>query len=394
MAFAEGSTGNIKQFNVLYVILTLKNHSDRKHPLTEAQILEHLLKDYSDQYGVSMNRSTLTRMLNALEGIQLGIFRDKEITEITSQKDLNLSNGLSFYLRHIENDGSPDLYYYESVLLESELKTLYDAIETYNYFCVDDIQNISCKLSSLRPLSKDLLRYLPFQTDEILKEDNMVLQNINELADIIKNHQLAIIKYGYYNDQLKLVIKKGYPKIMRPLQSIWSNGFYYCIMGSKEYKNTINLRIDRILSIDPVKDTAPNELKQYTSLIANNEFNSKSEYRTRNPIMHSGRESIFHLLVNASANNMMNTIVDVFGISDTIFNSKPKKTVTVSTDTAQKFHLKDNGKGWVELRIKCAEPGMELFATEYCKDVIIVSPDASARRVRETLKEALGHYGV
>jgi len=388
MAAASKSTGSIKQFNVLYLILTLKNHSDKKHPITEKEILDHLNKDYSSQYGVSMDRSTLTRMLNALEGIGLGVFRDEEITETTRHKDLNLSNGLSFYLRHVEIAGAPDMYYYESVLLESELMTLYDAIETYNYFCVDDIRNISYKLSSLRPLSKELLRYTPSPADALLKEDNEVLQNIDALANIIRNKQLATIKYGFYNDKLILEQKEGYPKIMRPLRLIWSNGYYYCIMGIKKYKNTVNLRVDRILQIEPVEDTDPEELKKYSS----DEHESKSDYRAKNPVMYSGSLSNYRILVNASANNMMNTIVDTFGKGDAATISKLKKTVPVKTDTAKKYHLKNNGAGWVELGVKCSEPGMELFATEYCRDVIIVSPDKSAQRVKDALKEGLNHY--
>ena len=42
MAAVSKSTGSIKQFNVLYLILTLKNHSDKKHPITEKEILDHL----------------------------------------------------------------------------------------------------------------------------------------------------------------------------------------------------------------------------------------------------------------------------------------------------------------------------------------------------------------
>ena len=392
MAAASKSTGSIKQFNVLYLILTLKNHSDKKHPITEKEILDHLNKDYSSQYGVSMDRSTLTRMLNALEGLMLNVFRDEKITETTRNEDLNLKNGLSFYLGHIKNKGTADQYYYESVLLESELHTLYDAIETYNYFCIDDIKNISYKLSSLRPRSKDLLRYIPSRADSFLKEDNLVLQHISELAGIIKKKQPARITYGFYNENLKLAIKKDYPKELLPLRLIWSNGYYYCIMGQKDYSNTVHLRVDRIIEIEPVENTKKADLKKYSSLNTADDNESKSDYRTKYPVMYSGTLSNFRILVNASANNMMNTIVDVFGIGDADIGLKRKKTVPVNADTAKKYHLKNNGEGWVALSVKCSEPGMELFATEYCRDVIIVSPDASAQRVKAALKEALGHY--
>jgi hypothetical protein len=100
--------------------------------------------------------------------------------------------------------------------------------------------------------------------------------------------------------------------------------------------------------------------------------------------MYSGAQKNFHILVNASANNMMNTIVDVFG--------KNKKTVPVDADTAKKYHI--TAGDWVQLHLKCTADGMELFATEYCRDVIIISPEKSAQNVRETLKLALTRFGV
>ncbi len=378
--------GETSTNNILYLILTLKNHSDRNHPLSIREITESLNNDFGS-YGIQLDRTTVLRQLNKLESERIGLFREQndEITEITDSKDLDLRHNLGFYIVGFEDNGTK-YYYYESVLLESELMTLYDAIETYNYFAVDDIKSISLKLSTIRPLSEDKLKYYPSQTDWDLKEDNTVLQNISTLAGIIQSSQLADIDYGEYNKSLKLAQKKGYPKTLRPLRLLWSNGYYYCIMGIKGYSNTINLRVDRILSIDPVPADSK-QLKEYSGfdgINGSNDPDSKSSYRSKNPVMYSGAQRNFHILVNASANNMMNTIVDVFG--------KNKKTVPVDADTAKKYHI--TAGDWVQLHLKCTADGMELFATEYCRDVIIISPEKSAQNVRETLKLALTRYGM
>ena len=394
------------RFNILYILHILKNHSDKNHPISIAEITEYLEQDL-EQYGIRLDRTTILRTITALEDDFIGHFQKGNLLKKGDAELMDFGPDFGFYVgrKKVMKESSQDKkktknnsiykYYYESDLSEGELKTLYDAIETYNYFCADDLQNIAQKLCSIRPMSSDLLKYIPSQYDKKLKDDKKVFEHISELATIIKNQQLAKITYGYYNENLHFVTKSGYPKTLRPLHLIWSNGFYYCIMGIKKYDNTINLRVDRIKKITPLPATMQ-DLKEYSgfeNIKGSNDLRSKSEYRMKNPIMYSGIQKRFHLLVNASTNNMMNTIMDVFGNIDDTFGLENKKTVPVSTDTAQKFHLKANGKGWVELRIKCAEPGMELFATEYCKDVIIVSPDASAQRVRETLKEALGHYG-
>ncbi len=72
----------------------------------------------------------------------------------------------------------------------------------------------------------------------------------------------------------------------------------------------------------------------FENIKGSNDLRSKSEYRMKNPIMYSGVQKRFHLLVNASTNNMMNTIMDVFGNIDDTFGLENKKTVPVSTDTA------------------------------------------------------------
>ena len=258
--------------NVLYLILTLKNHSDRNNALSISEIAELINKDYAEQCGGNINYHTVKRLLDSLENNCPGLFRSSDITPYSTPKEIQDDNHFGFYLRCVtdakkagnQKTNNIQKYYYESILLESELMTLYDAIETYNYFAVNDIRNISIKLSSLRPLSQNRLAYFPSRADEILKEDTNVLDSISYLGEIISHKNLASIDYGNYvynpkKSCIELVQRKDYPKIMRPLKLIWSNGFYYCIMGSSEYDNTINLRVDRMLYIEEIPTSNPNQ---------------------------------------------------------------------------------------------------------------------------------------
>ena len=412
--------------NILYLILTLKNYSDRNNPLTLQQITDKL----NETFYIPFNRTpiahtTVSKMLSALmDDNYLDLFRRNDIYELTEPEDISDTFNAGFYLRCVvattKKDGTIEyvnvsditekdkkgskvsernkLYYYESTILESELKTLYDAIETYNFFAVDDIKKISAKLGSIRPLSNEFLTYLPTSIDRELKDsDTTVLSHVSDLAHIIKNRQLAEITYCTYDANLKLVPKSGYekPKKVRPLKIIWSNGFYYCVVGIKEHDNVQNLRIDRMDTIDPV-DAKEDELKEYSGYSgteADQVSTSKSDYRSKHPVMYAGKPVTFQLLVNASNPNMMNTIVDVFGRN--LSTRKPGRDVLESCNIDP--GTKDE---WVVIKVKSTFNGIVLFATEYCRDVIILSsPDAknttslkAALNVRENLECAYKYY--
>ncbi len=406
--------------NVLYLILTLKNFTDRNTPLTNQQLtnkLNETFYNHSDKTPIS--HTTVGHMLDALiKDDYLDLFRINDIHELTEPGDIRDTFNTGFYLRCvtpiIKKDGSTEykdvasmpesersrcknkLYYYESTILESELKTLYDAIETYNFFSVEDISKISSKLGSIRPLSSEFLKYLPTPADRELKDsDTTVLKHISDLAHIIKNRQLAEITYCTYNAKLKLVPKEGYesPKTVRPLKIIWSNGYYYCIVGVKGYTNVQNLRIDRMDYIEPINATK-DELKEYSGYCgseADHISSSKSDYRSKHPVMYAGETSTFPLLVNASTPNMMNTIVDTFGRN--LSTHKPGGNVLESCniDPATKDE-------WVIINVKSTFNGIVLFATEYCRDVVILSSPQNATiskaalKVRENLECAYRYY--
>lgn len=415
--------------NVLYLILTLKNFSDRNNPLTLQQITDRL----NETFYVPFNRTpiahtTVSKMLTALmDDNYLDLFRRNDIHELTEPEDIRDTFNAGFYLRCvtpvIRKDGSTEyvnvsdfseikkddlrsngksernkLYYYESTILESELKTLYDAIETYNFFSVDDIKKISDKLGSIRPLSNEFMAYIPTPADRELKDsDTTVLRHISDLAHIIKKRQLAEITYCTYNAKLQLVPKSGYEKAktIRPLKIIWSNGYYYCIAGVKDYENIQNLRIDRMDTIEPV-DASEEALKEYSGYYgkeADQISASKSDYRSKHPVMYAGEILTFPLLVNASAPNMMNTIVDVFGRNLT--THKPNRDILKSCNIDP--GTKDE---WVLINVRSTFNGIVLFATEYCRDVIIISSLGTksntalraALTVRENLEHACRYY--
>ena len=319
--------------NVLYVILTLKNHSDRNNALTTVQITNYLNNDF----GTNLNRTTVGRILEGLRHDDLlTSFRSDDITEISSTQDIKDPFNLGFYLGCRETKKSR-FYYFESTLLESELITLFDTMETFNYLSVEDIRNLSLKLSSLRPLSKKNLSYASYSADKKLKEDESVLQYVSELTRIINNNNLAIINYGMYvadGSKPALVKMSGYPKTMRPLRLIWNQGYYYCVMGISDQPNTVNLRIDRITGLEE-KEADEKELRRYSGQRTNDVdhlYESRSDYCSKHPTMQDGELQYFSLLVNIGSPDILGDLVDLFGKNIRIDGHADKKLLA-------KYHL-------------------------------------------------------
>lgn len=386
--------------NVLYVILTLKNHSDRNNALTTVQITRHLNNDF----GTNLNRTTVGRILEGLRHDDLlPSFRSDDITETSSPQDIRDPFNLGFYLGCRETKKSR-LYYFESTLLESELITLFDTLETYNYLSVEDIRNVSLKLSAVRPLSKKNLSYASYSADTKLKDDESVLQYVSELSHIINNNNLANINYGFYvadGSKPTLVKMPGFPKLLRPLRLIWNNGYYYCVMGVKDLSHTINLRIDRITGLEE-KEADEKELRLFSGRRANDInhlYESRSDYCSKHPLMQEGEMEYFSLLVNTGSPEILGDIVDLFGKNIRISHHTDSKLLA-------KYHLSPKagpGRGtinspypaenWVKISdIKCTPAGMESFATRHCANVIILSPEESAKRVKAALLKGIGHY--
>ncbi len=395
MAGRKGNKTENSRSNIIYLILTLKNHSDRRNPLSLSEITKLLNKDFAKECGGNINRSTVYRILEDLYSDPLQIFKNENLIDNSYPEDINDPHNIGFYLRCVykTKNGYEDIeclgddpdkkvtkyYYYESNLIESELITLYDAIETYNYFSKEDIENISIKLSSIRPLSEKKIKYIPTPSDEALREYTAVLDNVSALAEIISHNNLARITYTYFDSKIRSRVKKGYPKIMRPLKLIWSNGYYYCITGISGHDNTVNLRIDRITEIEEIK-ASKKELEKYSGLKGEEaEYvrSSKSEYRAKHPVMFSGEMVNYNLLVNASANNMINTMVDIFGR-----DIKPSSADARTLKSHNIIPSKD--QEWVLIRVKSTDDGMVLFATEYCRDVCIVAGPRCSKKVKET----------
>ena len=83
---------------------------------------------------------------------------------------------------------------------------------------------------------------------------------------------------------------------------------------------------------------------------------------------------------------MLNALTDYFGSN---------ARICIATDTelqqAPSLHS-DSSEEWLSVAVKASKGGMELFATEYCHHVCVISPKELKSNVIADLKAGLAMY--
>ena len=407
------SSGN--RLNALQLILILKNYSSPEHPISISTILEKFDKHFNDS-DTPTSTSTISRLLTAL--CEDKILRYNTEERGAFYKDaFNSGFDIRCVIKNPNTDAaaedrwidyvpgtyvkSPTLYYYyDAVITDAELTLLIDAIETCNYFSGEDIVEICTKLRNLRPLSSRSGSYTSDKADN----DSLLIQNIDELQKIIKERSFANITYCNNDYQQNLVPHPGYPRIIRPLKMLWSNGYYYlvCLYPKRETADDcipINLRIDRLTDIEKVDATPELEAAYPVSYELQRSLADTVSYRLQHPVMHAGSTTEIQMLYLDSQNGLMNNLIrDTFG--------KPERIKLAAADTL-KQHLpdgileealktqaaKDPGSDkWIHITLKTATGGAELFAMQHCNYCKIIAPLALADKISNNLSAGLSLY--
>lgn len=374
------------RLNLFYILQILEHYTDEEHPLS--------VSDVTDKVNVEFGYLSATNVLMSMDTVKRTL---EELTDKIFQTGVDYEERTHRYGYYIycvmKKDGNyvpyrmeegkqaPKKYYYlEDDLKTAEILTLKDAVETYSYFSEEDITEIVRKLTSLRPTSFPKRRYIDVAGDE-RDEDSLLLMNIDMLNDIIIKRNCAKISYCAYNIDKELMIRSGYPKVIEPLHLMWSNGYYYLLAYNDKYENIVSYRVDRITDVEEVEC----KISHFTG-----DFNPV-QYRYKHPIMYGGKRTKFTLLCrDTGKNHIMNIIMDTFGRNVKIVKADDK---LVEMYVGRSRELEEaQGIRWLYLKVESTPGGMELWATQYCSDCIIISPEESRERVKQRLLSGIKYY--
>ena len=383
---ANGSKPESSRLNLFYILQVLSDYTDEDHPMSASEIRDKVNAEfgYLSSTGAVISLDTVTRTLDDLTDrifppgmdYREALFRYGYCIFCLMKKD----GGYRTYHAAEDSQAPKKYYYYEYSLGTAELLTLKDAIETYSYFSEEDITDIVRKLVRLRPRSFPDSRYFDV-AGEVRDEDSLLLMNIEALNRIINNRNGAKITYCFYNTDKKLTPRPGYPKIIDPVHLMWSNGYYYLLAYNKKYENITSMRIDRITDIEEIQTENTYRAENFNPV----------QYRYEHPVMFGGKkETIVMLCRDTGKNYIMNTLVDVFG--------KNVRVTQASEELLEKYlkhrweNDREHGIIWLRVSIESALGGVELWATQYCNDCLIISPEESRDRVKKRLEEGIAYY--
>ncbi len=374
------------RLNIFYILQILQKYSDEEHPLSVAEIRDKINMEFGHLSinGVMMSNDTIKRILEEM----ISCIFPNGISDKNWEDNYGfciccvMRRGDKFVTYHADEDTvAPKKYfYYESTFKEAELYMLKDAVETYSYFSEEDITDIVRKLVQLRPHAFPKQRYYDVAKNE-RDQDSLLLMNIDMLNGIIQRRNSANITYCAYDINKRLVPRPGYPKIVEPLHLLWSNGYYYLLAYNEKYQNTVSYRVDRIIDIEEVETQNSHRVDNFNAV----------QYRHEHPVMYGGEKMRMVLLCRDTGRNyIMNTIMDVFGKNAKVTRADKELVERILPESYETYEKQ--GISWLKVVIETTSGGVELWATQYCNDCVIVEPEESAQRVLQRLQSGLEYY--
>lgn len=374
-----GKKTESSRLNLFYILHVLANYTDEEHPMSLSEIKNRVDEEFNflSSTDVVMSADTVKRTMEELtDKIFVSGEDDKQKYGYSIRYLMKKDGKYAPYKEKDDEQPPKRYYYYDSNLTGAELLIIKDAIETYSYFSEEDIAEIIRKLIKLRPQSFPKGSYYD-AARENRDEDSLLLMNIDDLNRIINNKNDASITYCHYNTEKRLVPRPGYPKIIKPMHLMWSNGYYYLLAYNEKYKDIVSMRIDRITEIEEVPSEDNPQAEQFNPV----------QYRYSHPIMFGGeKETIVMLWRDTGRNYIMNTIMDIFG--------KNAKVTKAPMELVKKYlpESQTQDEDWLKVTVEAAVGGVELVAAQYCGDCVIISPERLRERVKQKLTQGLKNY--
>lgn len=386
--------------NGVYVVHVLKEHSDELNPMSAAQVQDEVNKLFAEKELREISLDTVKRILESLVKEVFVTDLDDDDDDEVYKVPVNVDWGFAVYRG--KSIRKKRTYYYKSSFSGAEIATLIDSVETYNYFSDNGTAELVNKIRHIHPkncmVGEHNKSEFKIQLDEIeadAKKPNKVefdtdeqkkdklLENIDLLYKAINNNEWVRITYCNYDEHKKLKVRNGYPKDVKPVGLVWSNGYYYMAAHNPSYDNKLaNFRIDRITDIKASDRDEKIETKVFNA----------STYRMEHPVMYTGKMSSITMLCRVTKYNyLLNNIMDTFGNSFTIKKAEDELlTEQLGHDSA---YYAAREETWYRVHLPImAITGVVLWATQYGNDCRIIYPKIAAKMVKERLMEALTHY--
>ena len=220
---AKGSNQKLK---MIYLAQYLMRNTDEKHPVTIAQMIDHL-----KTHDIPAERKSLYSDIEALRDFGLDIIKDKSKTT-------------GYYI------GSRD---FET----AELKLLVDSVQSSKFITHNKTLALIKKIENLASVhdAHKLQRQIHI-CNRVKTSNTTVYYSIDTLHNAMSsNKQIAFKYYEYTIAKVRRQRRDGGDYIMSPFSLIWDDENYYLLAWDEEISQFRHFRVDKMNDIRILPDS-------------------------------------------------------------------------------------------------------------------------------------------
>lgn len=210
-----------QKLKLLYIVKILTQLTDEEHPMSATEICEHLA-----EYGVTAERKSIYNDIECLVSFGYDIIFTR-----------TPKNGYFLASREFE---LPEIF------------LLCDAVRTAKFISEKKTRELTAKLDGLISKYQSKRNIHGIYIDSSNKTHNEELfYNIDSINTAITEGKK--IKFTYSKRVLqegKNIVTESKTRIVSPYAMTWQFDYYYLIGNYEKYDNLMNLRIDRIHSVE------------------------------------------------------------------------------------------------------------------------------------------------
>ncbi len=321
-----------KKLILLRILEVLKEHSDIDHRLSQQDIIDLLMS----QYSCSCERKAVSRNISYLKEAGYDIDNNRE----------------GYYL--VDREFEP-----------SELRLLIDSVLSNR--CIDNknSENLIKKLLALsnKYFSKSLKHI--YYNKHFTKSDNSdVFYNIDILQEAIEKKKQVSFTYNTYNRQKELVPRKKEAYLINPYNLLIHNQRYYLLCNIDYYDTISYLRVDKITNINIIDNYSKpaKALKDYQNGL------NLGKIDTALPYMFGGKITKISIKIKE---NIIGDIIDWFGTS---------------------FTTKNIDENFIEVNLLASVESMKYWILQYADNVEVLYPQSLRDEVKSTIDKMHAIY--
>ena len=317
--------GTNQKLKLYYLAKIMLEKSDDEHMITMPEI-----RDALKAYGVTADRKSLYDDMEALRVLGIDVVGEKV--------------GRNYY------------YHVGGKQFEiAELKLLVDAIQSSKFITEKKSNELIKKLTGMasRYEASQLKRQVVVQ-GRVKTMNESIYYFVDDVHRAIAENKKISFEYMKWNEKKKLVKRKDEAYVVSPWAMAWDDENYYLIAYDEKARKIKHFRVDKLKSIQVLKEkrTGKDKFKEFN--LAN--------YSKMSFGMYGGKPTKVKI---AFSNDMAGVFIDRFGRDIVITPAKQKDWSETTVDVA----MSDQFLGWIfalgtNVRIKGPKAVVERFKTE------------------------------